>query len=45
MIARLPVYAMNGKIPRVDVQSFLKFETKHGVTMDAMYEEDIPEWI
>ena len=33
------------KSPRVDDRSPLVLKTEHGVTMDAMYEGEVSEWM
>ena len=34
-----------GKSLRADDRSPLELEAEHGVTMDAMYDGEVPEWI
>ena len=46
--ARLPNFRfvrITAKSPRVDDRSPLDLEAEHGVTMDDMYDGEVPEWI
>ena len=46
--ARFPNFRLvrsMAKSLRVDDRSPLELEAEHGVTMDAMYDGEVPEWI
>jgi len=36
---------ITAKSPRVDDRSPLDLEAEHGVTMDDMYDGEVPEWM
>jgi len=46
--ARFPSFRfvrITAKSPRVDDRSPLDLKAEHGVTMDDMYDEEVPEWM